>query len=485
MYLGELVNALFRRVLPAGGSTGQVLKKSTGADYEVEWGTDQSGGGGGGGTPAAGSVDTAQLADGAVTAPKLASDAVTNVKIADDAVDSEQIADAAITSGKLASNAVTRAKIADAAVGSDEIAGNAVNNNHMATDAIDTDAIQDAAVTADKIGSGAVTSAKIANLQVGRAKITALAVDTGQLNAGAVTSAKLATNAVTSAKIAGSAVTQAKIANGAVGGSQIAAGGVGSTELANNAVIAGKISDGAVGTSKLANLAVTLGKLAATVTARLVPAGGNANQVLTRQGASGFGWANAQLQGGGTAQTLSRTDYSSTFAPSKAATAITTGGTVSMDLAAGTIESGHGLTVASNEITVARAGVYHVNLSMDVGYETSPVLGSAGGGRIFSTVELAHTPSGGAEVILNDSLLTAYARQPDNHTGTRVGPDMYHALLAGTFKLGAGDKLAVKVKGDFIQPTDAAVQGSPVTTNIKVVAGESLMRITSSEFALS
>ena len=185
---------------------------------------------------------------------------------------------------------------------------------------------------------------------------------------------------------------------------------------------------------------------------------------------------------GGTTQTLNRTDYSSTFTPSKAATAITTGGTVMIDLAAGTIESGHGLTVANNEITVARAGVYHVNLSIDMGFETTPPLSNAGGGRIFSVVELMHTPSGGTATVLNDTLLTAYARQPDNHTGTTVGPDVYHALLSGTFKLGAGDKLQIAVKGEFIQPTDA---NTGTTTNLKVISADSLMRITSSEFSLS
>lgn len=36
--------------IPAGGTTGQVLKKSSGTDYDVEW-DDESGGGGGGSFP--------------------------------------------------------------------------------------------------------------------------------------------------------------------------------------------------------------------------------------------------------------------------------------------------------------------------------------------------------------------------------------------------------------------------------------------------
>ena len=239
MYLGELINAIYRRVVPAGGSTGQVLKKKSGSDYDTEWGTDQSGGGGGG-SLTAGSVDTAELADGAVTTVKIADDAVTSAKLGSGAVDSTAL------------------------------------------------------------GSGAVTSAKIGNQQVGRAKLTPLAVDTAQLNNSAVTADKLATNAVTSGKIAGSAVTQAKIANGAVGGSQIASGGVGSTELANNAVIEDKIADDAVTQDKIEDGNVSEAKLSEEARARLIPSGGTSGQVLKKDTGTDYdvSWQNDETGGG-------------------------------------------------------------------------------------------------------------------------------------------------------------------------------------------
>ena len=222
------------------------------------------------------------------------------------------------------------------------------------------------------------------------------------------------------------------------------------------------------------------------IVARLLPSGGASGQVLKKSSASDYdvGWSADESGGGGNGNgngggTVRKTARQSTFTPSKAATAITTGGTVGIDLAAGTLDATQGVTVSNNEITFANAGLYHVNLSMDVAFETSPALTGAGGGRIFTTAELGHTPAGGSETILDDTQLTAYARQPDNHTGTRVGPDAYHALLAGSFSFGAGDKLAVKVRGDFIQPTDSAPPGDPVTTSLKVSATDSMMRISS------
>lgn len=46
--IGSDVKALFGRVLPPGGTAGQVLSKSSGSDYAVAWSTPASGGGGGG-----------------------------------------------------------------------------------------------------------------------------------------------------------------------------------------------------------------------------------------------------------------------------------------------------------------------------------------------------------------------------------------------------------------------------------------------------
>ena len=47
--VGADIKALFGRVMPAGGTTGQVLAKSSDTDYAVAWVTPAAGGGGGGG----------------------------------------------------------------------------------------------------------------------------------------------------------------------------------------------------------------------------------------------------------------------------------------------------------------------------------------------------------------------------------------------------------------------------------------------------
>ena len=42
--------AALNQAVPAGGSTGQVLKKVSGTDYDYSWQADATGGGGGGGS---------------------------------------------------------------------------------------------------------------------------------------------------------------------------------------------------------------------------------------------------------------------------------------------------------------------------------------------------------------------------------------------------------------------------------------------------
>lgn len=43
----DKINLMVPRLLPAGGTTGQVLKKTSNTDYEVSWQADATGGGGG------------------------------------------------------------------------------------------------------------------------------------------------------------------------------------------------------------------------------------------------------------------------------------------------------------------------------------------------------------------------------------------------------------------------------------------------------
>lgn len=46
----EDISGLSAVTLPAGGTSGQVIKKSSGSDYDFDWAADSTGGGGGGGS---------------------------------------------------------------------------------------------------------------------------------------------------------------------------------------------------------------------------------------------------------------------------------------------------------------------------------------------------------------------------------------------------------------------------------------------------
>ncbi|MDE0001209.1 MAG: hypothetical protein OXQ29_00755, partial [Rhodospirillaceae bacterium] len=117
-------------VIPAGGSTGQFVRKKSGADYDTEWANAPSGGGG-------------TLADGAVTTAKLATAAVTSAKLAANAVRTTHIQDGEIK----------RADLANEAVNADKLAANAVTSAKLAANAVTTDKVQNGAITAAKLGS--------------------------------------------------------------------------------------------------------------------------------------------------------------------------------------------------------------------------------------------------------------------------------------------------------------------------------------------
>ena len=92
----ETVLGSSARLIPAGGTADQVLKKTTGTDYAVEWADDESGTA----SLTPGSIGNAELADGAVTAPKIAEGAVGTSALATGAVNTSDIADDAVNGGQ-------------------------------------------------------------------------------------------------------------------------------------------------------------------------------------------------------------------------------------------------------------------------------------------------------------------------------------------------------------------------------------------------
>lgn len=112
--------------VPSGGTTGQILAKTSNANQATGWVNPPTGGGTGGGTGVtdgdkgdvvvsgggaswlieSGAVTTSKLGDGAVTAAKIATDAVSTTKIVDGNVTGAKIANSAVTAGKLEQGSV-------------------------------------------------------------------------------------------------------------------------------------------------------------------------------------------------------------------------------------------------------------------------------------------------------------------------------------------------------------------------------------------
>ena len=93
-------------------------------------------------------------------------------------------------------------------------------------------------------------------------QLAAHTVSTAQIEDRAVTERKIAAGNITTELLADDAVTMAKIANGAVGSDQLANDAVNTINIRNNAVTGGKLDSNAVATGNINDLAVTTPKIA-------------------------------------------------------------------------------------------------------------------------------------------------------------------------------------------------------------------------------
>ena len=159
---------------------------------------------------------------------------------------------------------------------------------------IETEQLADDAVTQAKIGPGAVGTTEIEDNAVTTAKIASQTILGSRMGSNSVGSRVIAAGAVIAGKIGPLAVQEGNIGNAAVTAGKIN----------NGAVTEGKLGALAVTAAKIAGGAVSLAKAGADLVARLVPTGGTDKQVLTRSGATGYGWADAASGGG---QTLAET----------------------------------------------------------------------------------------------------------------------------------------------------------------------------------
>lgn len=132
--------------------------------------------------------------------------------VAAGSIQTASIADGAITSAKIQDQSISFRDIADGAVGGTQIADGSINSAKISTSAVGSAQIADGAVTAAKLANGAVGSSQIADGAVNAAKISAGAVGSTQIATAAITSAKIGAGAVGTSALADSAVTAAKIA---------------------------------------------------------------------------------------------------------------------------------------------------------------------------------------------------------------------------------------------------------------------------------
>jgi hypothetical protein len=190
--------------IPIGGSTGQILTKSSSTDYETSWSTNS----------------VSNLSD--TTISTLSSDQLlrwNGTVWVNDTAKTNSIADNAIIDSKIANDAVTETKIINNAVTTNKINNNAVTADKINNDAVTENKIFNNAVTTNKINNDAVTFGKLQDISalsvVGRSANSL--GDAGNISAGIDghvlrrVSSVLGFGQIVSTSIQNSAVTREKI----------------------------------------------------------------------------------------------------------------------------------------------------------------------------------------------------------------------------------------------------------------------------------
>ena len=176
--------------------------------------------------PGAGTIGTAQLADGSVTNVKLAPDAVTTDKILDGTIQTADLADESVTTAKLKTGHVTLIKMAPDSVDSARV----VNESLTGSD------IQDGTISGSDILNSSITGTDIALNTITGANIQDASIFTNDIADGSITNVKLANDAVTSNKIQDGTITGADIADGTVTGTDITVNSLTSTNIQDGTI---------------------------------------------------------------------------------------------------------------------------------------------------------------------------------------------------------------------------------------------------------
>ena len=250
---------------------------------------------------------------------------------------------------------------------------------------------------------------------------------------------------------------------------------MGSSELANNAVTAAKIDTdavgsseiaaGAVGTSELANNAVTPAQVHSTLASRLVPAGGDNDQILAKSSDNDYDteWIDAPSGGSTSGGNLVVEALESTFTPSLTGAVRSAVGETQINIASTSIDANHPFTVSGNGIVVA-VGTTSFQATLDYVLHIDPThwtsSANAGGNRLFFDVYWKKDGT-----ILPETRQSHYLRA---HEGWSPGDHRVHGIFTeelspGTYTLWINRTVAA---GTGNEVTGFAILGP--TSDIKI-----------------
>ena len=156
----------------------------------------------------------------------------------------------------------------------------------------------------------------------------------------------------------------------------------------------------------------------------------------------------------------------STITPSVASTAVATNGTVEVALAAGNIDSGHGISISNHDIVFANAGLYVIDWSIQLAFTADPDV-SFGAARNFIDCRWSRTRAT-VDTVLKSAYKTGYSRAMSDATGARTGPDEQRVGGSFQYLAQANDRLFLELIATFVQATGVSLVVSGTESEITI-----------------
>ena len=154
-------------------------------------------------------------------------------------------------------------------------------------------------------------------------------IQAGDIGNDQITNDLIAAGAVGGTEIADDSIGQSKLADDAVGADQLAANSVGQAAIAANSVGSSELQTNSVRANEIANNTVVDGNLSTATRSRLVPDGGDNDQILAKASNSDYDteWIDAPSGGTGSSTLTGLTDTPSSLGSAGEVLAVATGGT--------------------------------------------------------------------------------------------------------------------------------------------------------------